>query len=172
VIGISISEEDLQRDSIDWRSAINTRIPALDSALVRRAESLHGVNPGQVVRQIVGGMIESAPTVMFLLLPVFALLLKLLYIRSNRFYVEHFVFALHYHALAFVLYTVVVVVPDVLRPGLLVIWLYLYLPIAMKRVYGQGWFKTSVKWIALASVYSVFVVIGVLATALFAFLAG
>jgi hypothetical protein len=82
------------------------------------------------------------------------------------------VFALHYHALAFVLYTVVVVVPDVLRPGLLVIWLYLYLPIAMKRVYGQGWFKTSVKWIALASVYSVFVVIGVLATALFAFLAG
>ena len=170
LIGINISEEDLQRDSIDWRNAINTRIPALDSLLVRRAENLRGSNPGQVVREIVGGMIESAPTVMFLLLPVFALLLKLLYIRSNRFYVEHFVFALHYHAFAFVLYTVIIVVPEVLRPGLLLIWLYLYLPIAMKRVYGQGWFRTSLKWIALSSVYSVFVGIGVLATALVAFL--
>jgi hypothetical protein len=107
---------------------------------------------------------------MFLLLPVFALLLKLLYFRSSRFYVEHFVFALHYHAFAFVLYTVIIVVPEVLRPELLLIWLYLYLPIAMKRVYEQGWVRTSLKWIALSSVYSVFIAIGVLATALVAFL--
>jgi hypothetical protein len=170
MIGINISNEDLQRDSIDWRRAINTRIPALDSALVRRVERLRGSSPDQVVREIVGGMIESAPTVMFLLLPVFALLLKLLYFRSSRFYVEHFVFALHYHAFAFVLYTVIIVVPEVLRPELLLIWLYLYLPIAMKRVYEQGWVRTSLKWIALSSVYSVFIAIGVLATALVAFL--
>ena len=33
--------------------------------------------------------------------PVFALLLHVLYRKSGRFYAEHFLFALHFHAFAF-----------------------------------------------------------------------
>ena len=42
----------------------------------------------------------------FLLVPFFAALLRLLYRRRESFFVPHLVFALHFHAAAFVLFTV------------------------------------------------------------------
>jgi hypothetical protein len=44
-------------------------------------------------------MIRLLPRLMFFILPLYALLLKLLY--RKRYYFEHLVFALHYHAFAF-----------------------------------------------------------------------
>lgn len=35
---------------------------------------------------------------MFVLLPTFALILKLLYLRSRRYYTEHLILALHNHS--------------------------------------------------------------------------
>ena len=42
----------------------------------------------------------------FLLVPFFGALLRLLYRRRESFFVPHLVFALHFHAAAFVLFTV------------------------------------------------------------------
>ncbi|MGB3544226.1 MAG: hypothetical protein WBA11_15005, partial [Rubrivirga sp.] len=104
--------------------------------------------------------ISHLPTSLFLLLPVFALLLKILYVRRGWYYSEHLVFGLHVHAVAFVALAAMVAVSAVTGGGgissggspvggVLVSVLGLYIPvyflIAAKRVYGQGWIKTAVK---------------------------
>lgn len=48
-------------------------------------------------------MARQAPTMIFLLLPVFALLLKILYLGSGRSYLEHMIFGLHAHAFVYLL---------------------------------------------------------------------
>jgi hypothetical protein len=172
MIGVTITGDDLDADSTGWANRFHTGIPVIDDLIAARAETMDRMEPMDAFRQIFRGTIEYAPVAMFVMLPVFALLLQVMYIRSKRYYVEHFVFALHYHAFAFLIFTVIIVLPEVLRPGLLLIWLFLYLPIALKRAYGQGVPVTLVKWFVISFVYSVLIAIGMAATTVVAFLAG
>ncbi len=45
---------------------------------------------------------EWLPRFMFLVLPFFALVLKLLFIKTNKLYVEHLIFSLHYYSFHFI----------------------------------------------------------------------
>ncbi len=69
---------------------VNTGIAALDSVLLERLATMREMDPEDAIRTILRRVLEDVPTIMFFLLPVFALLLKLLYIRRKRYYVEHF----------------------------------------------------------------------------------
>jgi hypothetical protein len=101
------------------------------------------------------------PRALFLLLPLYALLLALFHIRRRKeFYlVDHLVFSLGIHTFAFVLLMVCVGLAQIVSGGttalifLLVCALYIFL--AMKRFYGQGWLMTSVKFVGISSVYFV-----------------
>jgi Protein of unknown function (DUF3667)/Domain of unknown function (DUF4286) len=109
--------------------------------------------------------VGNLPLMMFLLLPFYALLLKLLYIRSGRYYVEHIIYALHIHSFMFVTLGGVLgwflTAPwfgyQAAPPDLLVIafwgWILLYAWFAMKRMYGQGWWKTTFKYLFLGFSY-------------------
>lgn len=101
---------------------------------------------------------ENLPIAMFCLLPFYALLLKILYIRPKRFYSEHLVFGMHIHTAAYVVFTVLVLVPDVPSVGwlspLLILALALHYFLALKRYYGNGAFLTLVKYVILAGLYS------------------
>ena len=74
----------------------------------------------------------------------------LTYRRQKRYYVEHLIFALHSHAFTFLVLTIVALVPafngdgpgPLLVMGVLAVYLYL----ALRRVYGQGWGKTFAKF--------------------------
>ena len=100
-----------------------------------------------------GEFVNSVPKAMFFLLPLFALLLKLIYTRSKRYYVEHLVFSLHVHAFAFGMLTLMLI--PALHPLMpyFVLWIVLYLFLAMRRVYAQGWLKTGVKMSILGFCY-------------------
>jgi hypothetical protein len=96
-----------------------------------------------------------APYAIFLLMPVFAALLKLLYLGSGRRYGEHLLFALHANAFAFLMLSLVLILPDgipLLGP-LLMLWLTFYLPTAMRKVYGGGRLITGLRWIVLMSMH-------------------
>jgi len=103
---------------------------------------------------LVSAVVNLLPKAMFLLLPLFALLLKLVYVRSGRPYVEHLIFSLHFHSFVFILLTIALV--STWFPA----WLaalalhYVYLYLGMKRVYGQGWRKTWVKHFLLTNAYN------------------
>lgn len=113
-------------------------------------------------------MIDRLPTVNLILLPIFALLFKLLYIRRSRFYVEHLVFALHSYAFFSLGMAIVVLCTDfawIVLPVML--WMFLYLPIAMARNYQQGVIKTLVKWVMFCGLYALFVSAALLGTVVY-----
>ncbi|GAB4264842.1 MAG: hypothetical protein Kow0027_31610 [Saprospiraceae bacterium] len=91
---------------------------------------------------------------MLLMMPLLALALKLLYIRRGHYLVEHLVFALHTHSFVFILVTVAFLVGMLTSPDVVALWSVvitaLYVLLAMKRYYRQGWIKTLIKY-SLAS---------------------
>jgi hypothetical protein len=96
-----------------------------------------------------------APYAIFLLMPVFAGLLKLLYLGSGRRYGEHLLFALHTNAFAFLMLSLALILPDgiPLLGTALMLWLAFYLPTAMRKVYGGGRLLTGLRWIVLMALH-------------------
>ena len=113
--------------------------------------------------------LRRLPTVMFLLLPIFAVLLKLLYVRRGWYYSEHLVFGLHTHGFAFVMFTVILLLTWAsggagwanITATLLALLIPIYFYIAQKRVYRQGWFKTAAKVWVLGWMYFFVLTMGV-----------
>ncbi|MFH1845314.1 MAG: DUF3667 domain-containing protein [bacterium] len=110
-------------------------------------------------QEFITGVIVKIPRAMFVLVPVSALLVWLCYLRRRRSYLHHLVFALHAHAVFFLIQTVVtlaglvqVTVTEVVG-GLLSVGIPVNVFLAMRRVYGGGKFKTFIKLLFLWSVY-------------------
>lgn len=141
----------------------STRVPGWLMPAVERIQAqqdrMNSVPPRELLRAQVQAMIEAAAKVSFFLVPVFAALLMVLHLRRRRLYVEHFVFALHFHAAAFLLLTVGLVVGRVTFWWIVAALLALHLLLALKRVYAQSWGLTTMKLLALLVLYA-----GVLAT--------
>lgn len=98
-----------------------------------------------------------APYAIFLLMPVFAAFLKLLYLGSGRRYGEHVLFALHTNAFAFLCLSLLMVIPDFipLVGKALGLWLVFYLPTAMRKVYGGSRTLTALRWMVLMTAHIV-----------------
>jgi hypothetical protein len=126
-------------------------------------------------------LLGAVPSTLFLLLPLFAVMLKVAYVFKRRLYMEHLIVALHSHAFLcldlLLVFGVIAldraVAPDSLADGLLRLaevllfgWMALYLLIMQKRVYRQGWFMTLVKYCALGFCYCILLSIGIAFTAL------
>ncbi|MBE7171900.1 MAG: DUF3667 domain-containing protein [Williamsia sp.] len=105
-------------------------------------------------------IVHRLPYMLFVSLPFFALLLKLLYVRRKNFYYsDHAVFTLYHYILSFVLLLLFFGssglhtltgwrVFSILRSLFLLAW-PVYLFIEMKKFYGQGYLKTFGKFILL-----------------------
>lgn len=120
--------------------------------------------PGEQAKRIViAGLLNQAPKAMFFLVPVFALLLKLSFMLRKIPYGAHLVFAFHYHALLFLGLLVLLVLP-LPEPVMAIIWLAvtLYFPLAMRRIYGGGWFSTIMRWGVMSLLYPVAIMLALL----------
>ena len=125
-------------------------------------------------------VLAAVPTTLFVLVPVFALMLKLAYVFRRRLYMEHVVVALHSHAflcLALLLVLLVSALEGWLAPaggalatlfgwieGLLIAWMPVYLLLMQKRVYAQGWPMTLLKYAVLGTCYSILLGFAVVAS--------
>lgn len=121
-------------------------------------------------------LLGAVPSTLFVLLPIFALMLKLLYLFQRRLYMEHLIVALHSHAflcLALLLVFGFDAVGDAVPPlapltgvaeRLLAVWMPLYLLLMQKRIYGQGWIATLVKYAVLGVCYALLLSFGMVAT--------
>jgi hypothetical protein len=140
---------------LSWLDGVKLRTgnATLDSIGNQRIAHFARMEPREAIRQIVSDYLGHVPQTMFVLLPLFAGLLKVLYLFRRRFYVEHFVFALHAHAFAFVVYLAMIVVRWPPAVAALSAWLLVYLFLALKKVYGQGWIATLAKYCVLGTVY-------------------
>ncbi len=102
---------------------------------------------------------------MFVLLPAFALLLKLVYLgrgrrypRRPRLYGEHLVFAAHDHAFVFVAATTMLLVLGRTLAITIGVWIVaLYLLLSMRSVYGGSWAGLLLRAFVLITSYMVLV---------------
>jgi hypothetical protein len=105
--------------------------------------------------------IHQVPRAMFIFLPVLALVMKLLYWRPKRYYVEHLLFLVHNHAFVFLTLTLMILLDGLPWFGEWFGWvwtaflLYMmwYLFRAMRNVYGQGRALTLAKYAVLGFTY-------------------
>ena len=109
---------------------------------------------------------ERLAWVFFLLLPVFAALLRLLYRRRERFFVPHLVFALHFFTATFILHGAGVAVNAIFRAewgspiGALAILVVLFQ--SLRRVYQERFLTTIAKQACLVAAHSFAIAIALL----------
>jgi len=116
---------------------------------------------------------NNLPVMMTFMLPIFALILKLLYVRRKTLYIKHLVHALHLHSFAYLMYGITLLFTAYVTDGYETLndWILLitfvlvsaYAYMSFMKVYQQGWFKTLAKFNMLGMLYA-----GILLFALFA----
>jgi hypothetical protein len=109
-----------------------------------------------------GPLTTWIPRILFVLLPLFAVLLALFYVRQRKqfLFVDHLVFSLTMHSFAFVVLIGAAAAAQLITSGWLVVatWalLSVYLFLSLKYFYGQGWLITSLKFAGITTTYAVF----------------
>jgi len=122
------------------------------------------------------------PQALFVLMPLFAILLKVAYIFKRRLYMEHLMVALHSHAFIFLSLLLVVLVHLAVgwsgnhatwaTPVLTLVraavwtWIPVYLFLMAKRVYKQGWFMTTFKFCLVGFCYIMLLSFGIAGAAI------
>jgi Protein of unknown function (DUF3667) len=118
---------------------------------------------------------DNFSKVLFWLLPFFALLLKLLYIRRDYFYSEHLVFSIYAYNFFYLAGSIQMLIDLVPWLGwlatLMGFWIFFYLLFAMKRMYEQSWRKTILKFFLFVFIFTILLSIGFSISAFFIFLA-
>jgi hypothetical protein len=135
----------------------------------RAKENVAHINgdPNEFIEAFLG----AVPTALFLLMPVFALLLKVFYLGSGRRYLEHIVVALYSHAWLLLLLMSLFILNAVkdafsanwvavltsLLSALLWMWAPIYLWVMQHRVYRDHWLVTTLRYLVIGSIYMVLV---------------
>ena len=112
----------------------------------------------QFLKDLLDKFIHTFPYLLFVSLPLYALFLKLLYIRRKRFfYVDHGIFLIHLYIFTFIVLLLLFALyrlnevtswgwTGYLQAGLLIFGLF-YTVKAMRNFYQQGWGKTILKFL-------------------------
>ncbi len=117
-------------------------------------------DPGGMWRDLFNNYTHNIPKVLFISLPVFALILKLLYVRRRQFYyVDHGIFSVHLYIFTFLILLLYFGVRELRSDmgwnwlkwmeALILFYPFFYYYKAMRRFYGQGRAKTILKYILL-----------------------
>lgn len=120
----------------------------------------YGSDPETALKKFADSFLHKLPYLLFISLPLFALFLKLLFVRRRQYYyADHAIFTIHHYVFSFLLLLAVFIASDlsekvipVFFNTLVVIFLLYgawYLYKAMRNYYGQGRFKTFVKFLLL-----------------------
>jgi|TARA_B110000116_G_scaffold264340_1_gene272048 hypothetical protein len=123
-------------------------------------------------QQFLSQLLSYGSIALFIFLPFFTLFFKIFYIRRRYNYVDHLIFVFHIQIVFFMLLPIYFLIELFgLNPQLWVFTMLflLYLIIAMKKFYQQGYFKTFVKFLLLNLSYSIVANSGVVFVLLISF---
>lgn len=124
-------------------------------------------------REYLNNMISKTSIVLFFMLPLVTLFLKLLYIRRKVNFTEHLIFTFHAQTAFFIIFLIFMILDRYLKTDIgipiFIILFMVYLFIAMRRYYKQGFFKTFIKYMLLNLGYLFLSIFGSLVVAFLAF---
>jgi hypothetical protein len=168
--GHIIQFDQKDRDALAARNHEAGAVAAIDRyfRVSEKAQNFAELPNEEQIKLVTHAFFSLAPYAIFCLMPVFALLLKLLYMGSGRRYGEHMLFALHVNAFAYVQIGLLFALA-IFRPPLgvwasfaLGIWLLVYLPLAMQHTYGGRRRYTLLRWVFLMTVYMMAMVLALM----------
>lgn len=118
-------------------------------------------NPREATNKLMEGFFHRLPYMLFVSLPLFALILRLVYIRRKQFYfADHGVFTIHHYVFSFIILLAAFSLDKLSTvtgwnffqtiEGFLFLVLFIYLYIAMHNFYKQNWGKTFIKFLLVA----------------------
>lgn len=157
----------------DYLKSASDAVGDVNLHWMKNLQAFRAEPPKQQSATLNHGFLANLPYMLIAALPLFALYLKVLYRGARRSYGAHLVFALHANAFAFLVASVMIVIPgNVAWIGLAAhqhllqyvsawdyvqllpfAWLIAYLPLAMRRVYGGTRLATAWKWVVLLTVH-------------------
>jgi hypothetical protein len=183
----AVKDDDMQKADAERHPLAEKAADAAPPAPAAGADTVSsGTSKSPWFRRMLGGklgplqrgalireMAHLMPTMLFLCMPILAAVLKLVYLRSARLYIEHLIFALHVMAFVFL----AMLVGDLLQAlarhfgdgtesfvGLLVFCLSSWVVFRCFRVvYGQGKLKTLLKMGLVGGAYGAILIVGVCA---------
>jgi hypothetical protein len=130
----------------------------------------NGVNFKVLFLAVTGNL----PVMMLCCIPLFAFVLKLLYLFRRVFYVDHLIYALHIHAFAYLAILLIGFISAGLMHvapavsgwvmALLIVTTVILLLLSIRRVYRQGWFMSIFKFLFGGVIYLIVLGIAVGAT--------
>ena len=125
-----------------------------DELLAGKKEQFKEMDPQDLMNRLTHGLQRHAKLGIFVFLPLLALALRLLFLRSGSLYFDHLIFALHFQSFLFLCLSLVSVFGSFWVYALT--WLVLlpgYLLLALRRVYKQRWRWLVPKFLALGLAY-------------------
>jgi hypothetical protein len=120
-------------------------------------------------------LFSNLPYMMFCCIPLFAFVLKILYIRRHIFYIDHLVYALHIHTFFYTGIMLIVLAtmglnrtaPPTLAGWIIaLLWILFVVQIflSIRRVYRQGWFMSTLKFLVGGFAYLMVLFLALAAT--------
>lgn len=157
--------EDRNFDVDDVMDTLNTvSLSEFEYNLAKKLVRLERAESQVVISQ----MLKNLPIMMMLLIPLFALVLKLFYIRRRQYYITHLIHALHLHSFAYIIYgfTFLMAMYWFSEAGFWIIFLSVLLVtvhsyLSFLNVYEQKKWKTFIKFIVIGMVYSIMLFIAI-----------
>jgi hypothetical protein len=149
----------------------NTNLRKVMSAQAEANLNTLAENPADFAR----GYLEYITVFILLMIPLLALIQKIVYIRTGHFYVEHLVLTLHNHA--FIIFVVFVasltnMVEERQMPiisslfgylgAAIYIWMWAYLFLSLKNYFQKGYGITLLKYITTTILYGITLILGML----------
>ncbi|MDR3527882.1 MAG: DUF3667 domain-containing protein [Rhizomicrobium sp.] len=151
----------------------------LTDSLEKKVAQAHNAKAGLVTKTVLATLLKLAkdpaalngaltawiPRALFVLLPLFALIIAAFYWRQHKtlFFVDHLVFSLGFHTFGFALLIAAAALAQLiagdLALDLALLVLAGYLLLAMKRFYQQNWAWTVAKWASVLLLYVSFCVL-------------
>ena len=121
-------------------------------------------NPNSFVPDFLQKFLHSLPQMLFVLLPLFAMILKLVYIRKKEFYyVDHIIFTIHFYIFTFLAMLVIFGIgklKDQLEwawlsylSAIFIISIFFYFYKALRNFYKQRRAKTVIKYFILLTLF-------------------
>jgi len=128
----------------------------------------YGRDQNLILKSFLEKFTHNLPQLLFVLLPLLALILKLIYIRRKQFYyVDHAIFTIHLYVFVFILMLIIFTVNKIhdhlhwgilsYVSGALIISIFFYIYKAMRNFYQQRRAKTILKYLIL--LISLFVIL-------------
>ena len=153
------SKIDVALDTLGYEKNFTNRF------LYTKAKRINSFTESEESREeFLSEVLSYGSVALFVFLPFFTLFLKFFYIRRKYTYVDHLIFVFHIQTVFFMLFSIFVLLQIFeLEPEL---WIFillflLYLIIAMKKFYQQGYVKTFFKFVLLNISYLTVGIVGV-----------